>query len=82
MNIEDAGIYNKTKELELIIQNYPEFEDFQTEIELYLKKAGSAENRLAVLEFMLEAKISELRQELLYLSSQFDKLKYFLKGES
>ena len=79
MNIEDNKIYNKTKELDLLIQSYPEFEKFQLEIELYLQKAGSAENRLAVIEFLLEAKMSELRQELLHLSGQFAKLKYILK---
>ena len=82
LNIEDIGIYNKAKELELLIQKYPGTEDFQATIELYLKKAGSAENRLAVLEFMLEAKNLELKRELLYLLSQFSKLKHILKGES
>lgn len=82
MNIEDNGVYNKKKDLELLIQNNPEFKDFQKEIDLYLNKAGSVENRLAVLEFMLESKILELKQELSYLSNQFAKLKDILKGES
>lgn len=78
MNLAAKITNNEIKKLDSLIESSPEYEKFQEEIELYLHKAGAPENRLAVLEFLLEAKISELRQELQHLSNQVSRLKNIL----
>ncbi len=44
--------------------NYPELKPFQVEIDSMLDKAGSSQNRMAVLAMLMEGKLIELNQKL------------------
>jgi len=56
------------KERDRLIEEYPDLREYQKEIDRCLDNAGSAENRMAVLAVMIEAKLKELQDELSHLS--------------
>ena len=56
------------KERNRLLKEYPDLREYQKEIDRYLDNAGSAENRMAVLAVMIEAKLKELQDELSHLS--------------
>ncbi len=45
------------------LETYPQYRTFQAEIDRMLDKAGSADNRMAVLAMLIEGKLVELSQE-------------------
>ncbi len=45
-----------------LLKKRPSLVEFQKEIDDYLGKAGGADNRMAVLGFMMEARFEKLRQ--------------------
>ena len=56
------------KERDRLLEEYPDLREYQKEIDRCLDNAGSAENRMAVLAVMIEAKLRELQNELSHLS--------------
>jgi hypothetical protein len=56
------------KERNRLLKEYPDLREYQKEIDQCLDNAGSAENRMAVLAVMIEAKLKELQDELSHLS--------------
>ena len=52
----------------LFLENHPEYKAFQNEINKMLDKAGSQENRRAVLAVLMEGKLIELQKELRHLN--------------
>ena len=62
-------------ERDRLLEEYPELREFQKKIDRYLDNAGSAENRMAVLGIMMEAKLKELQDELTHLSFLMRSLK-------
>ena len=46
------------------LQNNPGLKPFQVEIDTILEKAGTPQNRMAVLAMLMEGKLIELNQEL------------------
>jgi hypothetical protein len=56
------------KERDRLLEEYPDLREYQKEIDRRLDNAGSAENRMAVLAVMIEAKLKELQDELSHLS--------------
>ena len=56
------------KERNRLLKEYPNLREYQKEIDRCLDNAGSAENRMAVLAVMIEAKLKELQDELSHLS--------------
>jgi dsDNA-specific endonuclease/ATPase MutS2 len=56
------------KERDRLLKEYPDLREYQKEIDRCLDNAGSAENRMAVLAVMIEAKLKELQDELSHLS--------------
>ncbi len=56
------------KERDRLLEIYPDLREYQKEIDRCLDNAGSAENRMAVLAVMIEAKLKELQDELSHLS--------------
>jgi hypothetical protein len=61
-------------EKERLLASYPHLNAFQQEVDRRLNAAGTAENRLAVLGFMMEAKLGELRDRLGELQGLTDRL--------
>jgi hypothetical protein len=53
----------------LFLENHPEYKTFQNEINKMLDKAGSQENRMAVLAVLMEGKLIELQKELRHLNT-------------
>jgi len=51
-------------EKQRLLARYPSLQPFQQEIDRRLAAAGPTANRLAVLGFMMEAKLGELREHL------------------
>ena len=56
------------KERDRLLEEYPDLREYQKEIDRCLDNAGDAENRMAVLAVMIEAKLKELQDELSHLS--------------
>jgi len=56
------------KERDRLIEEYPDLREYQKEIDRCLDNAGCAENRMAVLALMIEAKLKALQDELSHLS--------------
>ncbi len=56
------------KERDRLLEEYPDLREYQKEIDRCLDNAGGAENRMAVLAVMIEAKLRELQDELSHLS--------------
>ena len=46
------------------LNQHPEYREYQKEIDQLLDKAGSLENRMAVLAMLMEGKLIELHQQL------------------
>ncbi|MGD9209987.1 MAG: hypothetical protein PVI90_04395 [Desulfobacteraceae bacterium] len=65
----DAYLKELLEKREQYLKKHPHLVPFQKEIDRLLDNAGSQENRMAVLGIMLEGKLSELREQLLGLSS-------------
>lgn len=59
-------------EIARLLELRPEYRAFQEEIDARLDAAGRTENRLAVLGIMLEAKLSELKQQMMLLNRMMD----------
>jgi hypothetical protein len=53
----------------LFLERHPKYKAFQKEINSILDKAGSSENRMAVLSMLMEAKLLELQKELRHLNA-------------
>ncbi len=51
-------------QLETLCRANPELAKYQQEIDSYLERAGSAENRMAVLGFLMESHLTELCRQL------------------
>ncbi len=51
------------------LEDHPEFRTYQAEIDAMLEKAGSPENRMAVLAVLMEGKLIELGQQFRQLNS-------------
>lgn len=62
-----AKIQEAVKARDEFLEDHPELLDFQKEIEKEMRKAGSWENRAAILKSMMDKKILELKQKLLKL---------------
>lgn len=52
------------QQLKALCRSNPQLETYQQEIDFYLDRAGSAENRIAVLRFLTESSIMELHRQL------------------
>jgi len=48
----------------LFLEKYPQYKPFQREIDEMLEKAGSPENRMAVLAMLMEVKLIDLHDQL------------------
>lgn len=48
----------------LFLERYPQYIDYQRHIDETLDRAGSAENRMAVLALLMEAKLIEMHDQL------------------
>lgn len=57
------------EEIENLLENHPNLLAHQKEIERRLENSGNAENRMAVLGFMIEANLYELQKRLSHLIS-------------
>jgi hypothetical protein len=51
------------------LRNHPKYQALQNDINKMLDKAGSPENRMAVLAVLMEAKLLELQKELRHLNA-------------
>ena len=69
------------------LNQHPEYQKFQNEIDRLLDKAGSMKNRMAVLAILMEGKLIELHQQLQKLNRILTKagakpdLKYLLDSQ-
>ena len=45
------------------LEQYPQYTEFQSEIDKMLDKAGSSDNRMAVLAMLIEGKLIEMSRE-------------------
>lgn len=69
------------------LNQHPEHQEFQNEIDRLLDKAGNMENRMAVLAMLMEGKLIELHQQLQKLNSILTKagakpdLRYLLQSD-
>jgi len=61
---KDFDLLVKKYLLNGLIDENPGLKDFQEELDSLLSRAGNAENRMAVLEFLCQSKISELGRHL------------------
>ena len=50
------------------LEQYPQYQEFQRDIDKMLDKAGSADNRMAVLAMLIEGKLVEMSQQFRTLS--------------
>lgn len=66
-NSEEA-LSRALAERERFLTAYPQYHAYQREIDRTLDKAGSAENRMAVLALLMEAKLVELHHQLVLLN--------------
>ena len=55
-------IRNAVAERDSFLAEHPELQPLQEEIERRLRGAGSVENRIAILRFMMDEKLFELRR--------------------
>lgn len=58
------------KERERLLENNPRLIGLQKEIDKRMANAGNFENRMAILMIMLEAKLNELRDQMIVLQSK------------
>jgi bacterioferritin (cytochrome b1) len=65
----EKALADALAERALFLETYPKYKPFQKEINKMLDKAGSSENRMAVLAVLMEAKLLELQKELRHLNS-------------
>ena len=56
-------------ERDQFLKNHPKYQALQNDINKMLDKAGSPENRMAVLAVLMEAKLLELQKELRHLNA-------------
>jgi hypothetical protein len=55
------------RERDSFLRDHPELMGLQKEIDRLMERAGTRENRMAVLQIMMGAKLQELQQEMLKL---------------
>ena len=60
----EKALADALAERDLFLETYPKYKPFQKEINKMLDKAGSRENRMAVLAVLMEAKMLELHKQL------------------
>lgn len=60
----DFELEQALKQRALFLDKHPQYHSFQREIDGMLEKAGNAENRMAVLALLIEAKLIELHGQL------------------
>ena len=56
------------------LEQYPQYQEYQREIDRILDKAGSADNRMAVLAMLIEGKLVEMSQQFRMLNGIFTKV--------
>jgi hypothetical protein len=56
------------------LDRYPQYQEFQMDIDRILDKAGSADNRMAVLAMLIEGKLVEMSQQFRALNGIFLKV--------
>ncbi len=61
-NVEDI-LRQAIKERDSLLERRPEMKEFQKEIDRLLAGAGSFENRMAVLEIMIESSFKDFQQK-------------------
>lgn len=64
----DAQLSDALAERARFLKKYPAYQSFQREIDHILDKAGTPENRMAVLALLMEAKLIELHDQLKHLN--------------
>lgn len=64
----DQELEQALEQRALFLDKHPQYRSFQREIDGMLEKAGSAENRMAVLALLIEAKLIELHGQLTHLN--------------
>ena len=71
MNNRQFEMLEKAAEDEIrrLLKERPEYRGYQAEIEKRLSAGGSAKNRMAILGFMMEAKLRELGKQLVLLEA-------------
>ncbi|MEZ4528974.1 MAG: hypothetical protein R2941_23940 [Desulfobacterales bacterium] len=57
------------QQLKALCRTNPQLAAYQQEIDFYLCHAGSAENRMAVLRFLVESRLTELHRHLAELTN-------------
>ena len=60
----EAALAQALAEKAEFLNQHPEYREYQKEIDRLLDKAGSLENRMAVLAMLMEGKLIELHQQL------------------
>lgn len=64
----DQALDRALAERDRFLAQYPKYRAFQNEIDGILDKAGSSENRMAVLALLMESKLIELHGQLQHLN--------------
>ncbi|MDA8140951.1 MAG: hypothetical protein M0036_20070 [Desulfobacteraceae bacterium] len=59
----DQQLIEALAERARFLEKYPQYQSFQNEIDELLDKAGTAENRMAVLALLMEAKLIEMHDQ-------------------
>jgi len=65
----EAALARALAEKAEFLNQHPEYREYQKEIDGLLDKAGTMENRMAVLAMLMEGKLIELHQQLQKLNS-------------
>jgi hypothetical protein len=74
--ISGRNIQQLQQQIEILLESNPQLQEYQEEIENYLEKAGTLENRLAVIEFLMAQKVTELQSFLLDLFQTLEKVNH------
>lgn len=64
----DRQLADALRDRARFLEKYPRYRSMQAEIDHMLDKAGTVENRMAVLALLMEGKLIELQSELLRLN--------------
>ncbi len=60
----DRVLAEALAERERFLEKFPQYREYQRQIEGMLDRAGSSENRMAVLALLMEAKLIEMHDQL------------------
>lgn len=64
MNNKNSELEKAKKELDEFLKQHPHLQEFQNEIDRNLKRAGTYNQRMEYLKFMIECKSQELDEKL------------------